>query len=78
MRLIMFDEMIKVYEPAPRVSYIIYFSNKKGRTQLYSACGNIDMIKEYCDKHKIDYSKCKDNTVEGCHYFEEIKIWEKV
>lgn len=62
--------MIKVYEPASRISYIIYFSNKKGIKQLYSACGDIDSIKEYCDKWKINYSKCKDSTVDGVKYLE--------
>lgn len=64
----------KIYEPVPRVAYII-FSNNKNKKILYSSCGNIDAIKDFCDKHKIDYSHCLENTVAGCHYLEANKSW---
>lgn len=62
--------MTKIYDPAPQVSYIIYTKNKR---KLYSASGNISSIKRYCDENKIDYSKCNDTTVLGCHYLERVK-----
>lgn len=62
--------MTKIYDPAPQVSYIIYTKNKR---KLYSASGDISSIKRYCDENKIDYSKCKDTTVLGCHYLERVK-----
>lgn len=65
----MFEKMEKIYDPEPRVSYIV-FSNKKNKKILYSACGSIDAIKDYCRKHNIDYSRCNDIAVAGVHYFE--------
>lgn len=62
--------MQKIYDPCVSVAYVIYTCNKKNRKSLYSACGRISAIKEYCNKNKIDYSNCKDNTVDGCHYLE--------
>lgn len=62
--------MCKLYDPALNIAYIIYFYNKKGKKILNNACGNIDAIKEYCDKQKIDYSKCKENAVDGIHYLD--------
>lgn len=64
------NDIVKIYDPAPQVSYIIYTKNKR---KLYSASGNISSIKRYCDKAGIDYSKCKDVTVSGCHYLEREK-----
>lgn len=68
--------MEKIYNPAPRVVYVIFTTNKKGKKKLYSACGNLDSIKDYCNRHSIDYSKCCDNAVCGCHYLEEGKIYD--
>jgi hypothetical protein len=62
--------MKKIYDPAPGVAYIIYLYNKKGKKQLYSACGKINNIKDYCIKNGISFNSCKDNTVCGCHYLE--------
>ena len=66
----MFERMEKIYDPEPRVAYIIFSNIKKGRKMLYSACGNIDAIKYYCRKHNIDYSRCKEINLDGCHYLE--------
>lgn len=69
--------MEKIYDPTPGVAYIIYIQNKKSKKQLYSACGNIDNIKEYCIKNGISFTGCKDNTICGCHYFGQIKEVKK-
>lgn len=61
---------VKIYDPTMGVAYVIYNINKKRKKSLYSSAGRISAIKEYCDKNKIDYSKCKENTVDGCKYFE--------
>lgn len=61
--------MTKIYDPTPFVAYVVYTS-KKGKKTLYSGCGRISAIKEYCDRNKIDYSKCTDSAVDGCHYLE--------
>lgn len=60
----------KIYDPALHIAYIIYSSNKKDRKTLYSACGRISAIKEYCDKHKIDYANCKVKDYGDLHYLE--------
>ena len=62
--------MTKIYDPAPQVSFIIYTKNKR---RLYSASGDISSIKRYCDENKINYDKCKDTTVLGCHYLERVQ-----
>lgn len=67
----MFRDMCKIYDPIKRVAFIIYYFSNKNRKRLYSASGNIDDIKDFCDRNKIDYSKCKESTVCGVHYFEE-------
>lgn len=61
---------IKTYDPVMGVAYVIYNINKKGKKFLYSACGRISAIKEFCDKNKIDYNKCKDSAIDGVHYLE--------
>lgn len=64
--------MEKIYDPTPGVDYIIYIQNKKGKKHLYSACGKIENIMEYCIKNNIDFTNCKDNTFCGCHYLEVV------
>lgn len=66
----------KIYNPTARVVYVIFTTNKKGKKNLYSACGNIDNIKEYCNRNGIDYSKCNINPIAGIHYLEEGKIYD--
>ena len=61
--------MQKIYSPAQQIAYII-FSSKKGRKYLFSACGNTDTIKRYCDMNKINYTKCKESVSDGIHYFD--------
>lgn len=65
----MFEKMEKIYDPEPRVAYIV-FSNIKNKKILYSACGNINAIKDFCRKHNIDYSRCNEINLDGCHYLE--------
>ena len=62
--------MKKIYDPTPGVAYIIYLYNKKGKKQLYSACGKINNIKDYCIKNDICFTGCKDKTAAGVHYLE--------
>lgn len=62
--------MEKIYNPTPRVVYVIFTTNKKEKKKLYSACGDIDRIKEYCNRNGIDYSKCNSNAIDGVHYLE--------
>lgn len=69
--------MNKIYDPSPRVAYLIFTTNKKGKKTLYSACGNIDEIKSFCDRNEIEYSECEDNEICENHYLERNKIWEK-
>lgn len=64
-----FDKMTKIYEPAPCIAYLI-FSNIKNKKILYSSSGNIDAIKDYCIRYKIDYSNCRDHIVDGVKYLE--------
>lgn len=60
----------KVYSPDLHIVYVIWSSNNKGRKTLYSACGRISAIKEYCNKHKIDYTNCKVKDYGDVHYLE--------
>ena len=62
-------ETIKIYSPSPRVVYVIYYSSKN-KKKLYSACGNISEIKEYCKRYSIDYEECEDNEISETHYLE--------
>lgn len=64
--------MEKIYGPTKGVVYIIYNTNKKGKKHLYSACGKIENIMDYCIKNKIDFTNCKDNTACGCYYLEVV------
>lgn len=61
---------VKLYDPAPQVSYVVYTKKKR---ELLAASGNVTEIKKYCDKLKIDYSKCKGTTVLGCHFLERVQ-----
>lgn len=63
----MFNDMTKIYEPDMFISYVIYY-NEKSKKMLYSACGNLEAVVEYCKKNKIDYSKCKGDKVGYCYY----------
>lgn len=60
---------VKIYDPAPQVSYVVYTKNKR---ELLSASGNISAIKEYCDRTKISYDKCVNTTTLGCHFLERV------
>ena len=62
--------MTKIYSPTSNVAYVIFTTNKKGKKILFSACGNIDNIKDYCDNTGIDYSQCSSNAIDGVHYLE--------
>lgn len=61
--------MDKVYEPAPRVSFILYKAKGK-KTWLVQGCGEQGALIELCKLRNIDISKCKKTYRDGVFYLE--------